>query len=104
MAANERFGRSRPYDGRGDLRDDERPNRRHMCSIKDRLPVDAAIGGREDASGGAANVVDPRIDGNSDHCGSAVAYRSDVTVLELSINVGIDLHALGRDQTRRAKE
>jgi hypothetical protein len=65
----------------------QRADGRDVLGIKDRLPMDVTVGGLEDAAGGGADVVDPGIARNPDHCSGAVAHRPNVTIFQLAVSL-----------------
>src|SRR5215467_6245509 len=98
MTPYERLAGSRPHDVGIAWSQCQRANRSNVLAIEDRIPMDTAVGRLEDAPGSCANIIDPRITGNSDHRSSTVAHRADVTIFHLLVGIGRQLLCPKRDR------
>ncbi len=104
MASDERFARSCPHNIRVARRHRQRSNRRDRLRIKNGVPMQAAVGRLEDPSRGCAHIVDVRAARHSSYRGRPIANRTDVTELQLAVDVRIDLRLLRPDVMRGAEK
>ncbi len=70
--------------------------------VEDGLPVDAAVRGAPDPSGGGACVVGEPVSRSAHHRGDAVAHGSDVAVVERVVLIRADLLPLQGRRRRRS--
>ena len=97
VAPDARLTRARPHDARVGRRNRQRPDRGDRLIVEDRLPVDAGVGGLDNAARGGARVVDQRVTRHTGHRTHAVAGGADVPPAQLAVDIGVDPRGLLRE-------
>ena len=88
VTADVRLTCAGPQDVRVRGRERERPDRRDLHVVEDRLPMDPTVDSLEDAAGSRASVRDIEVARLANHGTHTVSFRADVPVVQLGEDVG----------------